>query len=186
MTDGREIIDQPYYSVLQYDLEQLQPDEWTDINDVPDDIKQIVGLQKMAQADGDYIDEVKFEPATYDEVMDTIDNWGTDQKVFVERDEQRKIIGILSYYVKANGVPFFEVVAVDPHYQQYGTGARLIDTALQDAALETDAPVALAQAQERVVAIYERKWGAEVVARNGDNGQVTIEVPLPRLKDEVA
>lgn len=153
--------------------------DWQSVDEVPTDFRQIVELQMMAQREGAYIDDVARVPVSLEEVFEAYDSWTGGQQVLVIRDETGSIIGMLSYYFESNGTPFLESVGVDPDYQGDGIGATLIDTALEELRDSTEAPYAVARAQTRVVDIYARRWGAEVLDEDGSD-TVRIAVPIPR------
>ena len=165
----------------QIDKLQLPADpDWQTMDDVPSEFRQVVELHMMAQRDGAYIDDVQRAPVSLDEVYETYDGWSAGQTVLVSRSDEGSIDGMLSYYFEKDGTPFLESVAVDPDVQGSGIGAALIDEALEDLRATSEAPYAIARAQSRVLDIYTRRWGAEVLDSDDRNGYTKIAVPIPR------
>ena len=133
----------------------------------------------MAMAEGDSIDNVRRQKVSTEDLLETCDDWEGGQRIFVARDDEARIFGMISYYYGAAGVPFLESVAVDPRVQNTGAGSQLINTALQAIRDENpDAKVAYARAQARVIEIYERHWGATIVDTDPKTGQAKISIPL--------
>lgn len=151
--------------------------EWEALRDVPKDFVQITELQMMAKADGAYVSDVDRGAVSLDDVFETYDDWNGGQTVLIARDEDGDVAGILSYYIENDGTPFFESVAVDPSQQRAGIGDRLIRAGLKKVHTETGADAVVAQAQARVVAFYERHYGAEVISIDEKTGRALIRVP---------
>lgn len=154
--------------------------DWQDIEDVPEDFRQIVELHMMAQRDGDCIEDVSREPVSFNDVCEVYDSWAGGQRVLVVRDDMRSIVGMLSYYIGSSGLPFLESVGVDPAHQGEGMGATLIDAALEELRTKTTATHAVARAQRRVLDIYARRWGAEILEESDDSAAVKIGIPIAR------
>lgn len=151
--------------------------DWETLRDVPTDFVQITELQMMAKADGAYVSDVDRDAVSLDDVFETYDDWNGGQTVLLARDEDGDIVGMLAYYLEKDGTPFFESVAVDPTQQRAGIGDRLIRAGLDKVHTETGADAVVAQAQARVVAFYERHYGAEVISIDQKTGRALIRVP---------
>lgn len=173
---SHETYTRPNDRVESYEL-PIESD-WQTVDDVPEDFRRIAELHLMARANGEYIDDVSREATTIEGLNDLYDDWSGGQEIRILRGEDEEIIGMLSYYTQPDGTPFLESVGVDPEHQQTGAGATLIDATLDELRQTSTAEYATAQAQSRVVDIYQRKWDAEVIKSDPATGLVTIAVPL--------
>lgn len=171
-----EMIDAPLHPVELYHLPT--DSEWRSDEDVPKDFRQVVELQMMARMDGDSIDSITRSSVSLDDIYQVYDDWKGGQEVLVSRDDDGKIVGMLSYYFESDGTPFFESVAVDPDVQGEGVGGALIDAAIGKVHDTGYRGNIIARAQDRVVGIYERKWGAKVVEVDDKTGLAKITIPL--------
>lgn len=169
---------QPTYN--QIEQYELPPDEgWQHLEDLPQDLYDIVTLHALAGAEGDSIDETAVPSLSLEEAYDIYDDWlRNDQQLLVGRDEDGRIEGMISYYLQPQQAPFMESVAVYPEAQQSGLGMQLIAEAIREITSTTDAEYVVAQAQERVAKIYERKLGALAVTQA--NNLVTVRVYIER------
>jgi GNAT superfamily N-acetyltransferase len=152
--------------------------EWVDIDAVPQDLRDIVELHMLAMSEGNTIEEVSRRAADLEEIYDVYDGWSGSQRILVARDENGHVCGMLSYYLMSTGVPFAESVAVDPQAQGNEIGSALIEAALEEMRHVSDADHAIAQAQSRVVEIYARRWGAQILSKDNRSGRSKISIPL--------
>lgn len=160
---------------------QLPDDGWSSIDEVPADFRQIVELQMMARDDAASNDQVARHSVDLDEVYAVYDDWVGGQNIFVVRNDDGGIDGMLSYYLESDGTPFFESVAVDPDTQGGGIGRALIDHALEDVAQHSpQAEFVITRAQNRVVELYESRWGAQPLDDTSQAGVVRMAIPIPR------
>lgn len=151
---------------------------WQFIDEVPRDFVQIVELQRMAKAEGRYVEEIERRSVDLDDVHDVFDDWGEEQSVLVSRDEYGDIAGMISYYYTPEGAPFLESVAVDPEYRGQGIGGLLVEGALEGIRSESEAEFAIGRAQGRVVDMFIKGWSAEVIEVDQATGQSKIAIPL--------
>ena len=167
-----------YASTPQFLIEPFElpvADEW----ESDEDVRAVVELHTMAMSTEGSIESIRRVEVSTEDLLETCDDWEDGQRVFVSRDDEGNIFGMISYYYGAAGAPFLESVAVDPRVQNTGAGSQLINTALQAIRDENpDAKVAYARAQARVVEIYERHWGATIVDTDPKTGQAKISIPL--------
>lgn len=164
-------------TIEQYELPRDA--QWQSIDDVADDLIDITTLHMMAGSLAETIDEVVVPYVTLDDIYEVYDDWSSnEQQIVVARSEDDRIVGMVSYYMRPESEPFMESVAVHPDAQGSGIGMELIAVAIENIARTTDAEYVVAQAQERVAHIYERKLGAVSVASAAH--LVTMHVDIVR------